>query len=538
MSVRYEREEEFLASSFKRVGGGLRDVQRATGTERLQTSETAVAAWDQSEFAKDLAEQLQGELGPLPGQIQDALAESAAALAAAGLAQSEAAAAVADAAQAAADATEAIEEAIAAAALVAGSNTWADRAPVAADADGKPLGAVWFQMDVTGLLDGFWELQSLGWISRDMSETVIPQIAIGTGTYGSLSGSRLVARSILAGHIAALAITAEELASDSVTAVKIAANSVTAEKINAGAVTTVKLDALAVTAEKIAVGAIIAEKIAAGAITAGKIAATAIDGMTITGALIRTAVSGQRMQLDINGLRAFDSGDVQRALLAASSGGLLLSGTLTSYIGGNTQRAVLSNGALTFDYVGSPGAGTMTLGPGGIDSNDSNARFKIRKQSSAPGVGLDIVAGSGGSNTASILMDGESGGKIRFNAAKVEFQGDRPWARIASTTYGPAIGTLGSGVTHLVGAPYDGLQARIKSGVLYITGAIQRTGGFPMNYVLFTLNNPYRTAAAAVQYAYSGGHNFILASQIDGTVVVAVTSSSPVMYLGLTIPLD
>lgn len=237
-------------------------------------------------------------------------------------------------------------------------------------------------------------------------------------------------------------------------------------------------------------------RLADGVVTADAIAADAIDGMTITGAEI------------------------------------------IAYAGGNAARAILKNGALTFDFVGSPGAGTMTLGPGGIDSNDSNARFKIRKQSSAPGVGLDIVAGSGGSNTASILMDGASGGKIKLNAAAVEFQGDRSWARIDSTTYGPVIGHLGSGVTHLVGAPYDGLRARIKGGVLYITGAIQRTGGFPKNYVLFTLNNPYRAAAAAVQYAYSGGHNFILASQIDGTVVVAVASSNPLMYLGLTIPLD
>lgn len=351
-------------------------------------------AWDSTQFATDLALQLDTELSAAKVELDQALVDSAAALAEAGLARGEAATAVSDAQAALAEA-----------------------------------------------------------------ELAIKDVA------GSVKGVNLAAESVTAEKILALTITAAHLSAGSVTALAIAADAVTAEKIAAGSVATDKLDALAVTAEKIAAGAIIADKIAANAITTAKLAADAIDGMTITGALIRTAASGQRMQLDINGLRAFDSGNLQRALLSASSGGLLLSGTLTSYTGGNTQRAVLSNGALTFDYVGSPGAGTMTLGPGGITSTDSDSRFRISKLSAAPGVGLDILAGTGGEHTASINMDGASGGKIRLNAATVEFQGDTDWEPLTG---------FGAGWSGFAGDGYLSIRARIRNGSVEIRGAAQK----------------------------------------------------------------
>lgn len=321
MAIRHVRDEEIIADAVRGVQRIGREASRPTGTERARTMETAVGAWDQSAFAKDLSEQLQIELGAAQAEITQALADSAAALEAAGLAGTEAADAVAAAQDAAADASQAIADALEAADLARGSTTWLDRAPVAADGAGKPDGAVWYQLDATGVV-AMWELKPLGWVSRPFMEVMIPQIQIGSGTYGSLAGDRIVARSILADRIAALSITAGELAADSVTAVKIAAGAVVAAKIDAGAVTTEKLDALAVTAEKIAVGAIVAEKIAAGAITAGKIAATAIDGMTITGALIRTAASGQRLELTNQGLVGYGASGTQTLTMNATGDGL------------------------------------------------------------------------------------------------------------------------------------------------------------------------------------------------------------------------
>lgn len=52
----------------------------------------------------------------------------------------------------------------------------------------------------------------------------------------------------------------------------------------------------------------------------------AIDGKTITGATIRTAASGQRLQLDSFGLRAFDTSGNQTATLYSDNGAMSLGG--------------------------------------------------------------------------------------------------------------------------------------------------------------------------------------------------------------------
>lgn len=83
--VRYVRDEEVIADALRRTRAGVRDVQRFTGTERRQTADVAEQAWDQSEFAKDLAEDLEVVLNPLPAQVQEALDEAEAAAELAGV---------------------------------------------------------------------------------------------------------------------------------------------------------------------------------------------------------------------------------------------------------------------------------------------------------------------------------------------------------------------------------------------------------------------------------------------------------------------
>jgi hypothetical protein len=63
-------------------------------------------------------------------------------------------------------------------------------------------------------------------------------------------------------------------------------------------ITTTDIGTGAITTPKIAANAITATEIATGAITATKLSATAIDGKTITGALLRTAATGQRVEID------------------------------------------------------------------------------------------------------------------------------------------------------------------------------------------------------------------------------------------------
>lgn len=62
-----------------------------------------------------------------------------------------------------------------------------------------------------------------------------------------------------------------------------------------------------ITADNIAANTITANEIATNTITTSQLSATAIDGMTITGALIRTAASGVRSQLSTNYFSSFDA---------------------------------------------------------------------------------------------------------------------------------------------------------------------------------------------------------------------------------------
>lgn len=286
------------------------EANKPTGTEKSRTREVAAQAGLDADFAKQLAQQLEVELGPLPGQIQEALDDAAAALSEAGLARSEAVSAVSAAQDAVADAATAISEAQAAAQAAADAQTAADGKSTVVRSTSPATGAgsysegdQWWQFSGANIV-GLWLHDGAAWVSQALTNAIIATLDAGKITTGTLAADRIGALSITAAKIAAqaittekiaaLAVTASELAANSVVATKIAANAVVAEKISAGAVTTIKLDALAVTAEKIAAGAIIADKIAAGAITTAKLAADAIDGMTITGALIQGGVVRQQ----------------------------------------------------------------------------------------------------------------------------------------------------------------------------------------------------------------------------------------------------
>ena len=264
--------------------------------------------------------------------------------------------------------------------------------------------------------------------------------AAGSVTAQTIAANAVTAAKIFAGavtteKIAALAVTAAELAANAVTAVKIAANAVTAEKINAGAVTTDKLDALAVTAETIAAGAIIADKIAANAITTAKLAATAIDGMTITGALIRTAASGARMQFDTNGLRGFNASDVETVRLRVNGDGLEL-----------TQDADYAKAILGLSANKTFGALISAL------SQTQNASFSLSAEGNAAGLIIGSTAGPGGGSSVIIAADGSQN-----------------WVR--SDSYRNGTGALS--------APYASAAGVVPKQTIALSGATSVTVTFP-----------------------------------------------------------
>lgn len=105
--------------------------------------------------------------------------------------------------------------------------------------------------------------------------------------------------------------------------------------LDAGKITTGTL-----LAARIASGDITADKIAGGAIDATKLTATAIDGKVITGATVRTAASGARVQLTSSGLQAYNSSGTNTVTISAANGSF-------TAIGGTITGALLRTSALT-----------------------------------------------------------------------------------------------------------------------------------------------------------------------------------------------
>jgi hypothetical protein len=104
------------------------------------------------------------------------------------------------------------------------------------------------------------------------------------------------------------AVDSELIVDGAITARSIATDAVTAAKIEAGAVTAVKVAANAISADKIQSNAVTTDKINANAVTATEIAAAAITSKhTITGALVRTAASGARTEMNSSGLQVINS---------------------------------------------------------------------------------------------------------------------------------------------------------------------------------------------------------------------------------------
>ncbi len=209
-------------------------------------------------------------------------------------------------------------------------------------------------------------------------------------------------------------------------------------------------------AGKITTGVLAADRIGSNSITAAKLAATAIDGMTITGALIRTSASGQRIQLDVNGLRAFNSSNQEVARISAGTDGMRVTdGVLEAYGSGsapNYVRIDARQAGVPSVQIGGNSApvGRLATNPpvtptypdGFVSLSATNAPLHLsgkRVFLSAPELqlsgGTSSVMSSQGAtsvqatadgvgNVAKIELTGASGGSINFTASSVTFSGD------------------------------------------------------------------------------------------------------------------
>jgi len=300
------------------------DVEAAIPGLESQLAETATAV----EAATDAADAAL-EAGLAAGEAGIAAAEEALAAADDAVAQAEAAVAAADEAQTSA----------------AGKNrTFRSSSPPSSAVDGTADGDLWFQVNTAGATIGLWAWTGAQpWQPRTFDSQVIGNLDAGKITAGTIAVERIAAASLTARELAADAVTARVLAADAVLARNIKAAEITAGKLAADSVVSANIVAGSITSSKIAADAVTAREIKAGSITAASLAADAIDGKVITGTTVRSAASGQRLELLSNRLDVYAADDTYVGRIVGSG------------VSGQGRIAIVGEGG--YAYVGKNQAG-------------------------------------------------------------------------------------------------------------------------------------------------------------------------------------
>ncbi|NHN55766.1 hypothetical protein G9U51_08250 [Calidifontibacter sp. DB0510] len=179
-------------------------------------------------------------------------------------------------------------------------------APVSAA--GTRTGDVWNKYVLAGnktTIVASWTSDGTSWKPSGISETYVPQIAIGTGTYGELDGLRLKAKSVQANAI---------LVDGSVGTVLIADGAVDATKVNAQSVAAatgafIKLNVDQIVANSGTFSSAVAARMFTDIFTANKITANEIDVQSVA------AATGAIMKLDVGQLTVTDTSSFAAAVV-------------------------------------------------------------------------------------------------------------------------------------------------------------------------------------------------------------------------------
>ena len=189
-----------------------------------------------------------------------------------------------------------------------GKNTisWSTSA-APASASGSRVGDVWNQYQLVSnklTIIATWQSDGTSWKASALSETYLPQLNIGTGTYGELDGLRLKAKSVQANTV---------VVEGSVGNVLLADGAVTANKVNAqsvaGAVGSfLSIDAGQLTASSANLASAVVEKLFANIFAAKKITAAEVNAQSVAGAV------GSFIQLDAGQLTVTGSTNLSEAV--------------------------------------------------------------------------------------------------------------------------------------------------------------------------------------------------------------------------------
>lgn len=127
-----------------------------------------------------------------------------------------------------------------------------------------------------------------------------------------LDAKVVVAESITGDKIAAETITGTKIAGTTITGDKIAGTTITGDKIVGGTITGDKVAATTITGSNIAADTITADKMSVTQLSAITADLGEVTAGTVTGATIRTATSGERIEMSGNQLKTFDTDGLAR----------------------------------------------------------------------------------------------------------------------------------------------------------------------------------------------------------------------------------
>ena len=277
---------------------------------------------------------------------------------------------------------------------------------------------------------------------------VIVSLDAGKITVGEMDGARIKAGTIQADLA---------LIEGSVGSTLIAGGAITTDKIDAGAVTTEKITAGGIDAGVITTGELRGELIRAGSIAASALAATAIDGKTITGATVRTAAAGARVEMNSSGLYVknqfgINTVSMQNGTISVE-GGTITGGTIrTSVSGARVQldrtglKAYSPSGDETFSI--SSNTGTVNM-EGNLRQTNTYGRLDVGPTvfasgadgRGAPGLGFSRHSKpSGVANQAGMALREPSDGTGSFFQVQSE-GGDAGWSFLNLATPGASTHT-------------------------------------------------------------------------------------------------
>lgn len=209
---------------------------------------------------------------------------------------------------------------------------------------GQRSGDTWWRANTDGNIIGQWTWDGAQWVSVQLRSEVIANLdvsklsvhdsaQISEAVIGRLFADIFTAHKITAEQIIVGGLPSEALADGAVGAVKIADGAVLADKLAADSVLADKIKAGEIETPHMKANSINADRLIANSITADKVNATSVGAELVTAGTLRTAASGNRLELNSEGVVLYgndsDQGDIEQVRLGPSGSNLLTIGDST-----------------------------------------------------------------------------------------------------------------------------------------------------------------------------------------------------------------